>query len=59
MVVTLYSCWGKYFFTLLLWFFLGQFAPKQAETEEVDPDDTPVEESKASLIIALQQAKSG
>ncbi|MEH2333572.1 type II toxin-antitoxin system RelN family antitoxin [Nostoc sp.] len=33
--------------------------PEQAETEEVDPDNTPVEEIKASLIRALQQAKSG
>ncbi|MBN3940140.1 MAG: hypothetical protein V7L21_25310 [Nostoc sp.] len=33
--------------------------PEQAETEEVDPDDTPVEEIKASLRRALQQAKSG
>ncbi|QLE54277.1 hypothetical protein [Nostoc sp. TCL26-01] len=27
--------------------------------EEVDPDDTPVEEIKASLRRALQQAKAG
>ncbi|MEH1766341.1 MAG: hypothetical protein V7L27_23965 [Nostoc sp.] len=33
--------------------------PEQAETEEVDPDDTPVEEIKASLRRALQQAKTG
>ncbi|MEH1950012.1 MAG: hypothetical protein V7K77_24120 [Nostoc sp.] len=33
--------------------------PEQAETEEVDPDDTPVEEIKASLRRALQQAKAG
>ncbi|MEH2116429.1 type II toxin-antitoxin system RelN family antitoxin [Nostoc sp.] len=33
--------------------------PEQAEAEEVDPDDTPVEEIKASLRRALQQAKTG
>ncbi|MEH1867844.1 MAG: hypothetical protein V7K69_22980 [Nostoc sp.] len=33
--------------------------PEQAEAEEVDPDDTPVEEIKASLRRALQQAKAG
>ncbi|MEH2085318.1 type II toxin-antitoxin system RelN family antitoxin [Nostoc sp.] len=33
--------------------------PEPAETEEVDPDDTPVEEIKASLRRALQQAKAG
>ncbi|MEH2209775.1 type II toxin-antitoxin system RelN family antitoxin [Nostoc sp.] len=33
--------------------------PEQAETEEVDPDDTPVEEIKASLRRALQQVKAG
>ncbi|ABA21742.1 conserved hypothetical protein [Trichormus variabilis ATCC 29413] len=33
--------------------------PEQAETEEVDPDDTPVEEIKASLRRALKQAKEG
>ncbi|MEH2167662.1 MAG: hypothetical protein V7K41_13500 [Nostoc sp.] len=33
--------------------------PEQAEVEELDPDDTPVEEIKASLRRALQQAKSG
>ncbi|MEH2418623.1 type II toxin-antitoxin system RelN family antitoxin [Nostoc sp.] len=33
--------------------------PEQAEVEEVDPDDTPVEEIKASLRRALQQAKMG
>jgi hypothetical protein len=31
----------------------------EAEVEEVDPDDTPVEEIKASLRRALQQAKTG
>ncbi|MEA5506023.1 hypothetical protein VB735_23470 [Halotia wernerae UHCC 0503] len=29
------------------------------QIEEVDPDDTPVEEIKASLRRALQQAKAG
>jgi hypothetical protein len=29
------------------------------QLEEVDPDDTPVEEIKASLRRALQQAKAG
>ncbi|MBN3960403.1 hypothetical protein [Nostoc sp. NMS8] len=29
------------------------------EAEELDPDDTPVEEIKASLRRALQQAKTG
>lgn len=29
------------------------------QVEEVDPDDTPVEEIKASLRRALQQAKAG
>ncbi len=29
------------------------------ETEEVDPDDTPVEDIKASLRRALHQAKTG
>lgn len=33
--------------------------PEQAEAEEDDPDDTPVEEIKASLRRALQQAKAG
>ncbi|MDF2389264.1 hypothetical protein JMG10_48095 [Nostoc ellipsosporum NOK] len=33
--------------------------PEQAETQEYDPDDTPVEEIKASLRRALQQAKMG
>jgi hypothetical protein len=33
--------------------------PEQAEGEEVDLDDTPVEEIKASLRRALQQAKAG
>ncbi|MEH2192832.1 MAG: hypothetical protein V7K98_09350 [Nostoc sp.] len=33
--------------------------PEPAEIEEVDPDDTPVEEIKASLRRALQQAKAG
>jgi hypothetical protein len=33
--------------------------PEQVEAEEVDPDDTPVEEIKASLRRALQQAKAG
>lgn len=32
---------------------------EQAEAEELDPDDTPVEEIKASLRRALQQAKAG
>ena len=33
--------------------------PEQAEAEEVDSDDTLVEEIKASLRRALQQAKAG
>ena len=33
--------------------------PEQVEIEAVDPDDTPVEEIKASLRRALQQAKAG
>ncbi|BDI18653.1 MAG: hypothetical protein HWQ41_12770 [Nostoc sp. NOS(2021)] len=33
--------------------------PEPAEAEEVDPDDTPIEEIKASLRRALQQAKAG
>ncbi|ACC79678.1 hypothetical protein [Nostoc punctiforme] len=33
--------------------------PEPAEAEEVDPDDTPVEEIKASLRRVLQQAKAG
>ncbi len=32
---------------------------EQTETREDDPDDTPVEEVKASLKRALQQEKSG
>jgi hypothetical protein len=30
-----------------------------AETTEIDPDDTPLEEVRASLRRALQEAKSG
>ncbi|MEH1904081.1 MAG: hypothetical protein V7L04_22390 [Nostoc sp.] len=33
--------------------------PEQAEAEEVDPNDKHVEEIKASLRRALQQAKTG
>jgi hypothetical protein len=33
--------------------------PEEAEAEEVDPDDTPIEEIKASLRRALDQAKTG
>ncbi len=33
--------------------------PEEAEAEEVDPDDTPIEEIKASLRRALHQAKIG
>ncbi|NEP76988.1 MAG: hypothetical protein F6K39_01660 [Okeania sp. SIO3B3] len=33
--------------------------PEVTEEDEPDPDDTPVEEIKASLRRALQQAKSG
>jgi hypothetical protein len=33
--------------------------PEEAEAEEVDPDDTPIEEIKASLRRALHQAKTG
>ncbi len=33
--------------------------PEQEETEEIDPDDTPIEEIKASLRRSLQQAKEG
>jgi hypothetical protein len=33
--------------------------PESAEATEPAPDDTPIEEVKASLRIALQQAKSG
>ncbi|NEP13175.1 MAG: hypothetical protein F6K14_23810 [Symploca sp. SIO2C1] len=33
--------------------------PDVTEEVETDPDDTPIEEVKASLRIALQQAKSG
>jgi hypothetical protein len=33
--------------------------PEPAESEEFDPDDTPIEEIKASLRRALQQAKAG
>ncbi len=34
-------------------------APERAEVEEIDPDDTPVEEVKASLRRALQDVKEG
>lgn len=44
---------------ILIRFGLIVLVPEQAETEEVDPDDTPVEEIKASLRRALQQAKTG
>ncbi|WP_414563024.1 MULTISPECIES: hypothetical protein [unclassified Anabaena] len=33
--------------------------PEQAEVEAIDTDDTPIEEIKASLKRALQQAKAG
>jgi hypothetical protein len=33
--------------------------PEQGEVEEVDPDDTPSCEVKASLRRALEQAKTG
>jgi hypothetical protein len=33
--------------------------PEEAESEEIDPDDTPIEEIKASLRRALHQAKTG
>jgi len=33
--------------------------PEPSEVAEIDPDDTPVEEIKASLRRALQQAKMG
>ncbi|MDZ8110227.1 MAG: hypothetical protein RM338_32155 [Nostoc sp. DedQUE12a] len=33
--------------------------PEATDVEEVDPDDTPIEEIKASLRRALQQAKAG
>lgn len=33
--------------------------PEQGEAAEVDPDDTPIEEVKASLKTALSQAKRG
>ncbi|AFY44441.1 hypothetical protein [Nostoc sp. PCC 7107] len=33
--------------------------PEPTAAEEIDPDDTPVEEIKASLRRALQQAKTG
>ncbi|MBW4476083.1 MAG: hypothetical protein KME54_04215 [Tolypothrix brevis GSE-NOS-MK-07-07A] len=33
--------------------------PEQEEAEEIDPDDTPIEEIKASLRRALHQAKTG
>ncbi|BAY27834.1 hypothetical protein NIES2100_76600 [Calothrix sp. NIES-2100] len=33
--------------------------PEHSEVAEIDPDDTPVEEIKASLRRALQQAKAG
>ncbi len=32
--------------------------PEQVEAEDVDPDDTPTEEIKASLRRALRQAKA-
>jgi hypothetical protein len=32
---------------------------KSEESPEVDPDDTPIEEVKASIRRALQEAKSG
>lgn len=34
-------------------------APEETEVEDTDPDDTPVEEVKASLSRALQDAKEG
>jgi hypothetical protein len=33
--------------------------PEITEEEDIDPDDTPIEEIKASLRRALQQAKDG
>ncbi|TAF70583.1 MAG: hypothetical protein EAZ59_04110 [Oscillatoriales cyanobacterium] len=33
--------------------------PEVTEEVEIDPDDTPIEEVKASLRRALKQAKSG
>ncbi|WP_155746432.1 hypothetical protein [Scytonema sp. UIC 10036] len=33
--------------------------PESVEAEDLDPDDTPVEEIKASLKRALQQVKAG
>ncbi|MBW4675063.1 MAG: hypothetical protein KME52_13855 [Desmonostoc geniculatum HA4340-LM1] len=33
--------------------------PESTDAEEIDPDDTPIEEVKASLRRALQQAKTG
>ncbi len=33
--------------------------PEEAEAEEIDPDDTLIEEIKASLRTALDQAKTG
>ena len=33
--------------------------PELTEEAEIDPDDTPIEEIKASLRRALQQAKAG
>jgi hypothetical protein len=33
--------------------------PEATDLEEVDPDDTPIEEIKASLRRALHQAKTG
>jgi hypothetical protein len=33
--------------------------PEHSEVAEIDPDDTPVEEIKASLRRALEQAKAG
>ena len=33
--------------------------PEITEEEDIDPDDTPIEEVKASLRRALQQAKAG
>ncbi len=32
---------------------------EQIEESEIDPDDTPIEEIKASLKRAFQQAKAG
>lgn len=33
--------------------------PEVTESAEIEPDDTPIEEVKASLRRALQEAKSG